>query len=97
MQRTPTTPDVGVEERRNSVGQDRPSGPADQGISQKVVAGASGSTPPGKISLDRAKELLGDPALTDTKVEEIKEQIRLLVEIMYEKWSQDRTQSNGQG
>ena len=97
MQRTTTKPNAGVEERRNRVGQDRPSGTADQGISQKVVAVVSGSTPHGTISLGRAKELLGDPALTDEKVEEIKEHVRLLVEIIYEKWSQDRVQSKGQG
>ena len=97
MQRTPTTPDVGVEERRYSADQDRPSGTADKEISRKVVARVSRSAPHGTISLDRAKELLGDPALTDEMVEEIKEHVRLLVEIIYEKWSQDRVQSKGQG
>jgi len=95
MKRTPTTPDAGVEERRYRVGQDRPSGTEDQGILVKVVAGVSRSAPHGTISLDRAKELLGDPALTDEKVEEIKEHVRLLVEIIYEKWSQDRGQRKG--
>lgn len=39
--------------------------------------------------------MIGDPSLTDEQVEEIKEQMRLLVEVIYEKWLQDRSQSKG--
>lgn len=46
--------------------------------------------PLGTISLEEAKALIGDPNLTDQEVEEIKEQVRLMVEIIYEKWLQDR-------
>lgn len=38
MQRTPTTPDTGVEERLNRVGQNRPSGESEQAISEEHVA-----------------------------------------------------------
>ena len=95
MQRTPTTPDAGVKERRYRAGQDRPSGTADQGVSVKAVGEQSKSAPPGTISLEEARELLGNPNLTDQEVDEIKEQVRLLVEIIYEKWLQDRSQNDG--
>ena len=39
MQRTPTTPNVGVEERRRRAGQHRPSGESEQGKSEKDVTG----------------------------------------------------------
>ena len=95
MQRTPTTPDAGVDERPNRVGQSRPSGTADKGISGKVVAESPRSGPPGTISLEEARELLGNPRLTDEQVEETKEQVRLLVEVIYEKWLQGRSQNKG--
>ena len=95
MQRTPPTPDVGVKERRKKVGQSRPSGTVEKGISGKVVAESSSSGPPGTISLEEARELLGNPRLTDEQVEETKEQVRLLVEVIYEKWLQDRSHNKG--
>jgi len=67
----------------------------DKEISEKVVAESSRSEPPGTISLEQARELLGDRTLTDEQVEEIKEQVRLLVEVIYEKWLQDRGQNKG--
>jgi len=39
MQRTPTTPNVGVKERRCRVGQNRPSGESEQAKSEKVLTG----------------------------------------------------------
>ena len=39
MQRIPTTPSVGVEERRPRVGQDRPSGESEQPESEKYLNG----------------------------------------------------------
>ena len=95
MQTTPTTPNVGVNERRNQMGRDRLSGTVDQVISVKVVREHAKSTPPGNISLEEAREFLGNPNLTDQEVDEIKEQVRLLVEIIYEKWLQDRSQNDG--
>ena len=52
--------------------------------------------PPGIISLKDAKALLEDPNLTDQEVEEIKEQIRLMLEIIYEKWLQDQKNRDNQ-
>ena len=95
MQTTPTTPHAGVTERRYKAGQDRPSGTADEGISVKAVGEQSKSAPPGTISLEEARELLGNPNLTDQEVDEIKEQVRLLVEVIYEKWLLDRSQNDG--
>ncbi len=95
MQRTPPTPDVGVKERRKRAGQSRPSGIVDRGISGKVVAESSTFGPPGTISVEQARELLEDPTLTDHQVGEIKEQVRLLVEVIYEKWLQDRSHNEG--
>lgn len=97
MHRIPTTPKVGVEERRYRVGHNRPSGTAGDGISGKVVGGRAKSAPPGTISIEQARELIGDPTLTDEQIEEIKEQVRLMVEIIYEKWLQDRSQRSGGG
>ena len=45
---------------------------------------------PGTISLEQARELIGDPSLTDEQVAEIKKQVRLLVEVIYEKWLEDQ-------
>jgi len=95
MERTPTTPHGGVEERRCRADQDRPSGTADKEISGKVVVESPTSQPPGTIGLEQAREILDDPTFTDEQVEEIKEQVRLLVEVIYEKWLVDRGQSNG--
>ena len=97
MQRTPTTPNAGVEERRSRVGQDRPSGTADKGISGKAVGEREKPAPPGTLGLEEARELLGDPKLTDQEVDDIKEQVRLMVEIIYEKWLQDQRQNKGVG
>lgn len=52
--------------------------------------------PPGTISLEEAKALLGDPSPTDQEVKEIKEQVRLMVEIIYEKWLQDQQKRDNQ-
>ena len=59
-------------------------------MSKKVYEETVGSVreqrePPGTISLETARGLLRDPNLTDQEVEEIKEQVRLMVEIIYEK------------
>ena len=97
MQRKPTTLNAGVGERQYRKGQDGPSASKGKGISGKVVARSSPSEPPGTIGLEQARELLGDPTLTDEQVEEIKEQVRLMVEIIYEKWLQDQSQNKGAG
>ena len=82
-------------ERQNRVGQSRPYVTVDKGISGKVVVESSRSGPAGTISVEQARELLEDPTLTDDQVEEIKEQVRLLVEVIYERWLQDRSHNEG--
>ena len=62
MQRTPTTPDVGVEERRSRAGQDRPSGTASQGISEEHIAQAGNGPEPGidgKRPTEAEEDLVG--------------------------------------
>ncbi len=62
MQRTPTTPHVGVEERRRRVGQDRPSGESEQAISEEHVAkGGNGPEPStnGKWPPEAEQNLVG--------------------------------------
>lgn len=49
MQRTFTTPKVGVEERRRRVGQERPSGETEQAKSEKHVAKCGSGPEPGTI------------------------------------------------
>ena len=57
MKTTPRTPNTGVEERQNRVGQDRPSGTVDSGISGIVVAESARFGPPRTIGLEQAREL----------------------------------------
>jgi len=45
------------------------------------------------ISLERAKELLDDPNLSDAEVEQIRDECRILVEIIFEKWKEERAQA----
>ena len=43
------------------------------------------------LSLERVKELLNDPSLSDEQVEKIRDGFRALVEdIIFEKWMADR-------
>lgn len=51
------TPNTGVDERQNRLGQDRPSVTAENGISGKVVAESARSGPPGNIGLEQTREL----------------------------------------
>ncbi len=42
------------------------------------------------LSLERTKELLNDPRLTDKEVEEIRDGFYLLAQIIFEKWREDK-------
>ena len=42
------------------------------------------------LSLERAKELLNDPTLSDEEIEKIRDGYYQLAEIIYEKWLEDR-------
>lgn len=42
------------------------------------------------LSLERTKELLNDPGLTDKEIQEIRDGFYLLAEIIFEKWKEDK-------
>jgi len=42
------------------------------------------------LSVERVKELLTDPGLSDAEVEQIRDEFQILVEIIFEKWSEER-------
>ena len=42
------------------------------------------------LSVERVKELLNDPKLSDKEVEEIRDHLYMLSEIMFEQWMEDR-------
>jgi hypothetical protein len=44
------------------------------------------------ISIERAKELLDDPSLSDVQVEQIRDEFQSLVEIIFDKWKEERRQ-----
>lgn len=44
------------------------------------------------LSIERARELLDDPTLTDKEVEEIRDGVNELVQILFEKWQEEQRQ-----
>ena len=42
------------------------------------------------LSVERVKELINDPKLSDKEVEEIRDQLYMLSEIMFEQWQAER-------
>lgn len=42
------------------------------------------------LSVERVKELLNDPKLSDKEVEEIRDQLYMLSELMFEQWQAER-------
>ena len=42
------------------------------------------------LTLEKMKELLDDPSLSDNQVLEIRDQLYSLAEIIFEKWQQDK-------
>jgi hypothetical protein len=42
------------------------------------------------VSFERAKELLDDPSLSDSEVEQARDEFRLLAEIIFETWREER-------
>lgn len=42
------------------------------------------------LSIERIKKLLDDPSISDKEVEEIRDSFRMLAEIVFEKWQQDK-------
>ena len=48
------------------------------------------------ISIERAKELLDDPTLSDAQVEQIRDEFQSLVEIIFAKWKEERRKDHSQ-
>jgi signal-transduction protein with cAMP-binding, CBS, and nucleotidyltransferase domain len=42
------------------------------------------------LSIERVKELLNDPNLSDKEVEEIRDGFRMLSEVVFEQWQAER-------
>lgn len=42
------------------------------------------------LSVQRVKELLNDPGLSDKEIEEIRDQMYLLTEVIFEQWMEER-------
>jgi hypothetical protein len=42
------------------------------------------------LSIERVKELLNDPNLSDKEVEEIRDGFRMLSEVIFEQWEAER-------
>lgn len=42
------------------------------------------------LSIERVKKLLDDPTISDDEAEKIRDDMRALVEIIFEKWMEDR-------
>jgi hypothetical protein len=42
------------------------------------------------LSIERIKEIINDPSLSDEELTEIRDEYRLLAEIIFEQWNEDR-------
>mgnify|MGYP001619382665 CR=1 FL=1 len=42
------------------------------------------------LSVERVKELLNDPKISDKEVEEIRDNFNILAEIIFEKWIEEK-------
>jgi len=42
------------------------------------------------LSVERVKELINDPNLSDKEIEEIRDQMYMLTELIFEQWMEDR-------
>lgn len=41
------------------------------------------------LSVERVKELINDPKLSDKEIEEIRDQMYMLTELIFEQWMED--------
>ncbi|MDP2703697.1 MAG: hypothetical protein Q8P01_00465 [bacterium] len=48
------------------------------------------------LSVERVKELLNDPKLSDKEVEEIRDQMYMLCEIMFEQWQAEMAKAKAE-
>ena len=42
------------------------------------------------LSVERVKELINDPTFSDKEIEEIRDQMYLLTEVIFEQWMEER-------
>ena len=45
------------------------------------------------LSVERVKELINDPKLSDKEIEEIRDQMYMLTELIFEQWMAKRTKA----
>jgi len=48
------------------------------------------------LSIERVKELLNDPKLSDKEVEEIRDHLYMLSELMFEQWQAERIKAKAE-
>ena len=48
------------------------------------------------LSIERVKELLNDPNLSDKEIEEIRDSFRMLSEVIFEQWQAERTKAKAE-
>ncbi len=48
------------------------------------------------LSIERVKELVNDPSLTDEEIKEIRDEFYLLAEIIFEQWKTERETNSQQ-
>lgn len=46
------------------------------------------------ISIERTKELIGRPDISDSEAEQIRDSMRSLVEIIFEQWAEESKRKN---
>jgi len=42
------------------------------------------------LSVERVKELINDPSLSDAEVEQVRDEFQILAEIIFDKWNTER-------
>ena len=48
------------------------------------------------LSVERVKEILNDPKLSDKEVEEIRDQLYMLSKLMFEQWQAERIKAKAE-
>ena len=46
------------------------------------------------LSIEKTKQLINDPSLSDKEAEEIRDGFRVLAEIIFEKWQEEKLNKN---
>jgi len=48
------------------------------------------------LSVERVKELINDPKLSDKEIEEIRDQMYMLTELIFEQWMEERKKTKAE-